>query len=87
MTQYLPVEVESLQQMYSVLSGRDTVRRERLNHLRADRHTFKNQQGSDGKPAPEPRMHAHSKHLMLDEWENREKVKETHYICVILINE
>lgn len=61
---YLPVEVESLQQLYPALSGRHTVRRNRLHHLRAHRHTSKHQQGSDGKPAPEPRMHTHSEHLL-----------------------
>lgn len=86
MIQYLPVEVESLQQMYSVLCGRDTIRRERLKHLGADRHTSKDHQGSDGKPAPEPRVHAHSKHLVLDKWENRGGVEEIHYDCIIIIN-
>lgn len=73
MIQYLPVEVESLEQMYSVLSVRDTVRRERLKHLGANRHASKHQQGSDGKPAPEPGMHTHSKHLVSDEWENKKE--------------
>lgn len=61
---YLPVKVESLQQLYPALSGRHTVWRIRLHHLRAHRHTYKHQQGSDGKPAPEPRMYTHSKHLL-----------------------
>lgn len=68
---YLPVEVESLQQLYPALSGGHTVRRVRLLRLRAHRHTCKHQQGSDGKPAPEPRMHTHSKHLL-------QKQRETH---------
>lgn len=61
---YLPVEVESLQQTYPVFSGGHTVRRNRLNHLRADRHASEHQQGSDGKPASKPWMHANSKHLL-----------------------
>lgn len=63
--QYLPVEVERLQQMYPVFSGGHTVQRNRLNHLRANRHASEHQQGSDGKPAPKPWMHANSKHLLL----------------------
>lgn len=68
---YLPAEVESLQQLYPALSGGHTVRRVRLHRLRAHHHTSKHQQGSDGKPAPEPRMHTHSKHLL-------QKRRETH---------
>lgn len=61
---YLPVKVKSLQQLYPALSGRHTVRRNRLLHFRAHRHPSKHQQRSDGKPAPEPRMHTHSEHLL-----------------------
>lgn len=61
---HLPVKVERLQQLYPALSGRHTVRRNRLHQLRAHRHTSENQQGSDGKPAPKPRMHTHSEHLL-----------------------
>ncbi len=61
---YLPAVVESLQQFYPALSGRHAVTRKRLHQLRAHRHTSKNQQGSDGKPAPEPWMHTHTEHLL-----------------------
>lgn len=61
---YLPVKVKSLQQLYPALSGWHTVRRNRLHQLRAHRDISKHQQSSDGKPAPKPRMHTHSKHFL-----------------------
>lgn len=59
----LPVKVKSLQQLYPALSGRHTVRKNRLHQLRARRDISKQQQSSDGKPATKPRMHTHSKHF------------------------
>lgn len=61
---YLPVKVESLQQLYPALSGGHTVRRSRLHHLRAHHHISKHQQSSDGKPAAEPWMHTHSEYFL-----------------------
>lgn len=61
---YLPVKVKSLQQLYPPLSGRYTVRRNRLHHLQTRHHTFKDQQASDAKPTPKSWMHTHSEHLL-----------------------
>lgn len=75
---YLPVKVEALQQLYPALSGRHTVRRNRLRHLRAHRHTAKHQEGSDGKPAPELWMHTHSEHLLqVTDAETQNRSEET----------
>ena len=72
---YPPAEVERLQQLYPSLSGGHAVGRRRLHHLGAQPHISEHQQSPDGKPAPEPRMHTHTKHLL---WVNRGRHTQTH---------
>lgn len=56
--------VKRLEQFYPAFSGWDTVRGNWLQDVGAQRHIFKHQQRSDGKPASEPRMHAHTEHFL-----------------------